>query len=37
MCTTDIPDIWWNTIVEYFKLELYAELSAYDDELLFQI
>ena len=33
----EIQNIWWNLIIEYFCLELYVELSSYEDNVLYQI
>jgi hypothetical protein len=33
----EIQNIWWDLIIENFCLELYLELSSYEDEVLYQI
>ena len=35
--TLEIQNIWWHLIIEMFCLDLYVELSSYDDEALYQI
>ena len=33
----EIQNIWWDLIIEQFCLELYVELSSYEDEVLHHI
>jgi hypothetical protein len=33
----EIQNIWWDLIIEDFCLELYVELSSYEDEVLHQL
>ena len=33
----EIQNIWWDLIIEIFCLELFVELSSYEDEVLYQI
>ena len=37
ICTLELRELWWGIIIENFPLQLYSELSEYDDEEIYQI
>ena len=37
VCCFEIQNIWWDLILGNFCLELYVELSSYEDEVLYKI
>ena len=37
ICTTGLHDLWWDMIIENFSLQLYCDLSEYDDKDVHQI